>query len=88
MIQLHTPGGILSVDVLNPTPEDLTALNITRKQFDQVYAAEIQAEHNQQRLEELRAIFADCHSSHVIPPPGLTEFVILICEYITRSQPR
>lgn len=49
---------------------------------------ELEAEANQARLEELRAIFADCHSSHVLPPPDLTAFILLICEYIVRSQPR
>lgn len=48
---------------------------------------ELEALANQARLEELRQIFADCHSSHVIPLPGLTEFVLLICEYLTRSHP-
>lgn len=45
-------------------------------------------EANQARLSELRLIFTECHSSHVIPPPGMTELILLICEYITRSQPR
>lgn len=54
----------------------------------EVSDAQLEVEANQARLEELRQLFADCHSSHVIPPPGMTELILLICEYIIRSQPR
>lgn len=62
--------------------------NLIAQEPYEISDEQLEAEANQARIEELHQIFADCHSSHVIPLPGITEFILLICEYITRSQPR
>jgi len=61
--------------------------NLIAQEPYEVSDEQLEAETNQARLAELRQLFADCHSSHVIPLPDLTSFMLLICEYITRSQP-
>lgn len=62
--------------------------NLISQEAYEVSDAQLEFEANQARLAELRQLFADCHSSHVIPPPDLTTFLLLICEYIVRSPPR
>lgn len=75
IIQLHTPEGIFSIDPATITIDELAAFGLAPDAFA-----------NLLRIDEISQTLADCHSSHIIPPPDLSTFVLLICEYITRSQ--
>lgn len=73
IVQFHTPAGIVPVDTENYTETELADLRIDPQEFYKLYV----------RPEELKKVFAEAHASSVIPPPGLTELILQICEYLT-----